>query len=66
MLNFLKRRLKNNKGAMDNILVTLLLVIIGVAAVVGIKSWMDGQVDAVQTGANTAITGAMSDANASH
>jgi len=66
MLNFLKRRLKNNKGAMDNILVTLLLVIIGVAAVVGIKSWMDGQVDTVQTGAETAITGAMTDANGSN
>lgn len=66
MLEFLKRRLKNNKGAMDNILVTLLLVIIGVAAVVGIKSWMDGQVDDVQTGAESAITGAMTDANSSN
>jgi hypothetical protein len=40
MLDFLKRRLKNEKGAMDKILVTLLLVIVGVGAVVGLQTWM--------------------------
>ena len=41
MLEFLKRRLKSEKGAMDKILVTLLLVVIGVAAVIGLANWMD-------------------------
>ncbi|MEA3497583.1 MAG: hypothetical protein U9R16_00855 [Campylobacterota bacterium] len=50
MLKFLKRRLKSEKGAMDKILVTLLLVVIGVAAVIGLSTWMGTQ--------NTAMTGA--------
>ncbi|MBD3830357.1 MAG: hypothetical protein IE890_07700 [Arcobacter sp.] len=56
MLNFLKRRLKNQKGAMDKILVTLLLVIVGVGAVVGLSQWANDQKNAVQNSANTAIT----------
>lgn len=56
MLNFLKRRLKNQKGAMDKILVTLLLVIVGVGAVVGLSQWATEQKDAVQNSANSAIT----------
>lgn len=39
MIDFLKRRLKSDKGAMDRVLVTLLFVVIGIAAVVGIESW---------------------------
>jgi hypothetical protein len=38
MLEFLKRRLKSEKGAMDKIIVTLLLVIVGVGAVVGFRT----------------------------
>ena len=45
MLEFLKRRLKSEKGAMDKILVTLLLVVIGVAAVVGLSNWMTAESD---------------------
>ena len=56
MLEFLKRRLKSEKGAMDKILVTLLLVIVGVAAVVGLQSWMDTQKDAMQSSAANAVT----------
>ena len=56
MLEFLKRRLKSEKGAMDKILVTLLLVIVGVGAVVGLKSWMDAQKTTMQTSAETAIS----------
>ena len=63
MLDFLKRRLKSEKGAMDKILVTLLLVIIGVGAVVGLSTWMGEQSDAMQEGAGTTITNAISDAN---
>lgn len=55
----------NEKGAMDNILVTLLLVIIGVALVIGLKSWMETQVSDVQTAAETKIQSATSDSNGS-
>ena len=55
MLNFLKRRLKNEKGAMDKILVTLLLVIVGVGAVVGLSTWMGTNVDTMKTTADTKI-----------
>jgi len=59
MLNFLKRRLKSEKGAMDKILVTLLLVVVGVAAVVGLNSWMGGQKNAMMDKAENSITNAM-------
>ena len=56
MFSFLKRRLGNDKGAMDKIIVTLLLVIVGVGAVVGLSSWIDGEVDTVKGKATTAIS----------
>ncbi|QKJ24332.1 hypothetical protein [Poseidonibacter lekithochrous] len=55
MLNFLKRRLKNEKGAMDKILVTLLLVIVGVGAVVGLNTWVGTETDGVKTAASSKI-----------
>lgn len=55
MLEFLKRRLKSEKGAMDKIIVTLLLVIVGVAAVVGLQSWMEAQKETMQNTAATKI-----------
>lgn len=55
MLEFLKRRLKSEKGAMDKIIVTLLLVIVGVGAVVGLKSWMDSQKTTMQNSASTQV-----------
>ena len=57
MLEFLKRRLKSEKGAMDKILVTLLLVIIGIGAVVGLSTWLGEQSDAMTADANTTIQG---------
>ncbi len=56
MWSFLKRRLANEEGAMDKILVTLLLVVVGVAAVVGLSTWMGEQSDTIQTSAETQIT----------
>jgi len=56
MWSFLKRRLANEEGAMDKILVTLLLVVVGVAAVVGLSTWMGTQSDTIQTSAETQIT----------
>jgi len=55
MLDFLKRRLKSEKGAMDSILVTLLLIIIAVGAVVGIKSWIGTSKDKLIQDANTTL-----------
>ncbi|MEA3289164.1 MAG: hypothetical protein U9Q04_03185 [Campylobacterota bacterium] len=60
MLDFIKRRLRSDRGAMDKILVTLLFVVIGVAAVVGLKTWMDGQKSDMLNSANTAINSASS------
>ena len=58
MLDFLKRRLKSEKGAMDKILVTLLLVVIGVAAVVGLQTWVTGHTDTLKNSANNQIANA--------
>ena len=66
MLDFLKRRLKNQKGAMDKILVTLLLVIVGVGAVVGLTTWIGDESDKVQTAASSQITSVINDANSSN
>ena len=59
MLDFLKRRLSSEKGAMDKILVTLLLVIVGIGAVVGLSSWMTTQSDAITSDANSTIDGVL-------
>lgn len=56
MLDFLKRRLSNEKGAMDKILVTLLLVIVGVGAVIGLSQWANDQKTVVQDQATAKIT----------
>lgn len=63
MLEFLKRRLKSEKGAMDKILVTLLLVIVGVAAVVGLQSWMSTQKNTMQNTALNKINDVYNEAN---
>lgn len=55
MLDFIKRRLKSDKGAIDKILVTLLLVVIGVAGVMGLNTWMDTQKDKMTVKANETI-----------
>ena len=56
MWSFLKKRLANEEGAMDKILVTLLLVVVGVAAVVGLSTWMDTQSTTLTEAAETEIT----------
>jgi flagellar basal body-associated protein FliL len=56
MLKFLQRRLKSQKGAMDSIMVTLLMVVIGVGAIVGIASWLGDKKEAVITEADSQIT----------
>jgi len=63
MLDFLKRRLKSEKGAMDKILVTLLLVIVGVAAVVGLNTWITTETDTVKSSATSKIAEVGADAS---
>lgn len=62
MLEFLKRRLKSEKGAMDKILVTLLLVIVGVGAVVGLSTWVNTESANVQSSATSKIQSVTTDA----
>ena len=64
MLDFIKRRLKSDKGAIDKILVTLLLVVIGVAGVMGLSSWMNSQKNAMTDSANASIESALGEATA--
>jgi|GEM_PF-956858 len=45
---FLDKILKNQKGAMDKILVTLLLVIIAVGGLIGLQTWISDQEDALK------------------
>lgn len=55
MIRLLKRKLINQKGAMDRIIVTILLILIGVAALVGLSSWYSEQSDVVKTQASQKI-----------
>ena len=61
MLNFLKRRVKSQKGAMDQILVTLLLIIVGIGAVATLSTWMTTQTDALKNDANTTMQNIMNE-----
>ena len=62
MWSFLKRRVCSEKGAMDKIIVTLLLVVVGVAATVGLATWADTQNTTVQTAATARITAVTTEA----
>lgn len=63
MLKFLSKKLKNNKGAMDNILVTLLFVILGVGLLVAYSSWAGGEKDKVRDKASETITSTLNSVN---
>lgn len=58
MIKFLTRRIVNNKGAMDRVLVTLLLIIVGVSGLVGLSSWYDSQTDSLKTKAHNKVESA--------
>jgi hypothetical protein len=58
-MKFIKSMVKNTKGAMDKILVTLLLVVIGVGLVVGLNTWMTDEMDEVKTQAESKIQSAI-------
>jgi len=57
----LNKKIKNEKGAMDTILVTLLLIIVGIGAMAGFASWMETQTTALKNDANTTIHNIMSE-----
>ena len=59
MMKFIKSMVRNTKGAMDKILVTLLLVVIGVGLVVGLNTWMTDEMDNVKTQAEGKIESAI-------
>lgn len=63
MLKFLKRRLKNQKGATENILVVLLLVIIGVGALIGLSSWVEDEESSMKDSASSKIESTIQDAS---
>ena len=56
MDKMLKRFLKNQRGAMDKIIVTLLLVMVGVGLVFGLNTWSKNQINSVQTATGNKIT----------
>lgn len=39
----LKKIIKSQKGAMDKVLITLILVIISVSAMIGLQNWVEDQ-----------------------
>ena len=55
MLKLLKRKFLNDKGAMDRILVTLLLIILGVGGLLGFNSWYSTQSDTIKIQAEEKI-----------
>ena len=63
MLRFLKRKLKNDCGAMDKILVSLLLVIVGVGVVIGITAWLGNITEQAKNDANQTLISTTNDAS---
>ncbi len=55
MFTLLGRKLKSQKGAMDKIIVTFLLVMMGVGGAAGLNTWMTQKVKDVKDKANTKI-----------
>lgn len=55
MFDFFKRRLKSEKGSMDSVLVTLLLIIVGLVVVGSLASWMSSQKTALKNDINSTL-----------
>ena len=58
MFKFLKRRFKSQKGAMNKVLVALLLVVLGVSAISGFSLWVTGESNDLKNSAGAAIDNA--------
>ena len=63
MISFLKRRLLNEKGATENILVVFLLIIIGVGAVIGFSTWANNETDTMKESTSNKIETTLQDAS---
>jgi hypothetical protein len=57
-MKFIYKKLKEQKGAMDKILVTLLFVIVGVVGTIGLKTWINTQESSLVESANGYISNA--------
>ncbi|WP_072679782.1 hypothetical protein [Arcobacter sp. LA11] len=55
MFNRIFAKLKSEKGAMDRILVTLLFVVIGIAALVSVEIWVSDNKNTMIDRANVGI-----------
>ena len=61
MFTFLKKKLKNEKGSMDTVLVTLLLILVGLGAMAGFASWMETQTTSLKNDANITLHNIMNE-----
>ncbi len=59
-------RLKSQKGAMDKIIVTLLLVVISVIGIIGIEQWSSSKKNETLDKANTTITNVLTEINSNN
>ena len=55
MLEFLKKRLYNEKGSIDNVIMTLLMVIFVVVGVIGFATWTSKNKEFVERQATAEI-----------
>jgi hypothetical protein len=56
MLKFIKKFLKDSKGAMDKLVVTLLLVVFAIGAAVLLQSWMTDTINSTKNSAGNQIS----------
>lgn len=63
MYKSFKSIIKNQKGAIENILVAILLVMIGVGAFIGYSTWMENQSTNVKNETTTQISNTINDAS---
>lgn len=55
MLKFLKKRLSNEQGGMDNIIVALLFIVIAVVGLIGFSTWSIDNKDSLEMQATMQI-----------
>ncbi len=63
LFNLLKRKLKSNKGAMDKVIVTLILAIIAVIGIVGIEKWSTDNKNELIIKADNTISNILTETN---
>ncbi len=64
MIKIILKKLLDQSGAMDKILVTLLLIVVGVAGVVGLTNWGDTQKETIQSSAESRIVNVQEETSA--